>query len=200
MEALILIDIQNDFMPGGTLAVRDADRVVPVANREAGSGRYGLIIATRDFHPAGHGSFASAHPGRKVGDKITLGGVPQTLWPDHCVQGTPGADFAPGLLTDRIDRTINLGTDRLVDGYSGFFDNAHERETGLHRQLQEKQVNTLTLLGLATDYCVYFTALDAVSLGYKTRVVVDGCRGVDLKPGDSERALKDLAARGIELV
>jgi len=190
MKALVLVDIQNDFLPAGALPVPQGDRVVPVANELMK--HFELVVATRDWHPPEHKSFASNHPGKKPGDLIELHGRPQRLWPDHCVQGTSGAEFAPGLQTSGLAKIFHKGQDPEIDSYSGFFDNARLRATGLESFLKENGADELYILGLATDYCVKFTALDAVELGFKTYLVEDGCRGVDLTPGDVDRALEEM--------
>jgi nicotinamidase/pyrazinamidase len=197
-SALVLVDLQRDFLPGGALAVPEGDRVVPLANRLAR--RFGLVVATQDWHPPDHVSFAANHPGRSPGDVIEIGELHQVLWPVHCVQFTPGAAFAPGLDTSRISRIFAKGTQRDVDSYSGFFDNLRRRSTGLGEFLEAQQVAQVYVLGLATDYCVRATALDARSLGFDTRLVVDACRGVELHPGDVQRALTDMQRAGVELV
>lgn len=198
MRALVLVDIQNDFLPGGALAVRDGDQVVAVAN--ALSPRFDLVVATQDWHPADHRSFASNHEGRDIGEVIDLNGLPQVLWPDHCVQDTWGAEFAPGLDTSRIARVFRKGVDPEIDSYSGFFDNGHRRSTGMGEWLRAQGVDEVLVLGLATDYCVKFTALDARHLGFRTVVVEDGCRGVNLAPDDSDKALAALREDGVEVV
>lgn len=198
MRALNVTDIQNDFLPGGALPVPGGDVIIPVVN--AVMPRFELVVATKDWHPANHGSFAGNHPGSHPGDIVELGGVPQRLWPDHCVQNTPGADFAPGLDTTRIEHIIYKGTDADIDSYSGFFDNAHLRETGMHAYLQSRGVTDLYLVGLALDYCVFYTAMDARQLGYDTSVILDGCRGLDVAPGDIERALATMRDAGVHLV
>ncbi len=195
MRALLLVDIQNDFMPTGALPVADGDAVVPVAN--ALIPKYSLVVATQDWHPADHGSFAVNHSGMKPGDVIELAGVPQVLWPAHCVQGTPGAEFHPDLCVVDIDHVVRKGTDPEVDSYSGFFDNARRNATGLDALLKARTVDEIAIAGLATDYCVQFTALDAVSLGYAVTVVADGCRAVDLAPGDGEKAFGFMRAAGV---
>jgi nicotinamidase/pyrazinamidase len=194
MRALILVDIQNDFLPGGALAVPDGDAVVPVAN--ALMPGFSLVVATQDWHPADHGSFAANHPGRRPGEVIALGGLAQVLWPVHCVQGTRGAEFADGLDRGRIGRVFVKGTDPEIDSYSGFFDNERRKSTGLGEFLRAAGVDEVVVLGLATDYCVRFTALDALSLGLRTVLVVDGCRGVELQAGDSARAIEAVRAAG----
>lgn len=198
MNALILIDIQNDFCPGGALAVPEGDQVVPIANRA--SLLYPLVVATQDWHPPDHGSFAANHPGKNVYDLGELGGLPQVLWPAHCVQNTPGAELHPNLDRTRLTRIFHKGTDPTIDSYSAFFDNGHKKSTGLGEWLRERGVTAVDLLGLATDYCVKFSALDAVQLGFTTRVIVDGCRGVGLQPGDIDAALSELHQAGVALI
>jgi nicotinamidase/pyrazinamidase len=194
MRALILVDIQNDFLPGGALAVPEGDQVIAVAN--ALMPRFPLVVATQDWHPPDHGSFAANHPGRSPGEVITLSGLPQVLWPTHCVQGSRGAEFAEGLSRGPIAKIFVKGVDAEVDSYSGFFDNGRRRSTGLGEFLQAQGVREVAVLGLATDYCVKFTALDALSLGLKTTLVEDGCRGVELQAGDVARALAEVRAAG----
>ncbi len=195
MDALILVDIQNDFLPGGALAVPQGDQVVAIAN--ALMPRFPLVIATQDWHPAKHGSFASQHPGKKPGDVITLNGLTQILWPDHCIQNTRGAEFAPGLRKAGFHHIIHKGTDPTIDSYSGLFDNGQKKETGMTDLLADKAVDTLYIMGLATDYCVKFTAMDARMLGYTVYLIADGCRGVNLKPGDTERAVEEMSQAGV---
>lgn len=197
-KALLVIDVQNDFLPGGALAVPHGEQVISVANRLMPS--YELVVATQDWHPADHLSFASQHEGKQVGDTTTVADLPQLLWPDHCIQGTEGAQFAAELNVARLDHVVQKGTDREIDSYSGFFDNGHRRATGLHDFLQSQSVTTLELVGLATDYCVRYTAQDALQLGYDTRILVPGVRGVDLQPGDSDNALADLQSKGVILI
>jgi nicotinamidase/pyrazinamidase len=198
MHALIVVDIQNDFLPGGALAVPAGDEVVAVAN--AVMPGFDRVVATQDWHPRAHGSFAANHPGRSPGEVITLGGVAQVLWPVHCVQHTRGAEFAPGLERGRIDRVFVKGTDPEVDSYSGFFDNDRRRATGLGEWLRAEGVTAVSVLGLATDYCVKFTALDAASLGLRVRLIADGCRAVELAAGDGARAIEAMRAAGVEIV
>lgn len=197
MRALVIVDVQNDFMPFGSLPVADGDAVVPVANDLAS--RFDFVVATQDWHPPGHGSFASSHPGSSPGDVVELGGVDQVLWPDHCVQGAPGASFHSALDVARIDAVVRKGTDPRIDSYSGFFDNGHRKDTGLATLLRERGVESLVLVGLATDYCVKFTALDAREAGFGVSVVREGVRGVDLAAGDSERALAEMERAGCRI-
>lgn len=197
MKALLLIDIQNDFLPGGSLAVSKGDEVIAVANRLMSN--YELVVATQDWHPADHRSFASQHSGCQPGDLTAIDGLDQILWPDHCVQGTSGAEFAARLNTGAIDQVIQKGTDRDIDSYSGFFDNGKRKATGLGDALKEAGVTHVFVLGLATDYCVKFTALDAKSLGFDVTLIEDGCRGVNLKPTDVADAIEEMRSAGIHI-
>ena len=197
MKALILVDIQYDFCPGGSLAVPDGDAVVPVANRL--QKQFDRIVATQDWHPRGHGSFASSH-GKPVYSVISIHGAPQTLWPDHCVQGTHGAELVNALDRARIARTFQKGTDPEIDSYSGFLDADRKHSTGLADYLRECGVDEVYIAGLATDYCVKYTALDAAQLGFRAHVIEDGCRGVNLNPADTETALKEMKAAGVRIV
>lgn len=197
MKALILVDLQNDFLPSGALPVPKGDEVVSVANQTMAA--YPLVVATQDWHPANHGSFAINHPGRKPFEMIELNGLPQVLWPAHCVQRTLGAELAPGLKISSITKVFQKGTDAGIDSYSGFFDNGHRKATGLGDWLKAQGVNAVDVMGLATDYCVKFTALDAAALGFKTAVLLRGCRGVELTVGDSAKAAKEMKAAGVRL-
>jgi len=198
MRALILVDIQNDFVPGGALAVPGGDEVVEIANDL--QLRFDLVVATQDWHPDDHGSFAANHPGKRVGDVIDLNGLPQILWPVHCVENTPGAEFVPGLDTSRIDRVFLKGTDRDIDSYSAFFDNGHRKSTGMGDYLKERGVRDVYVCGLATDYCVNFTALDALKLGFNVHLIEDASRGVNLKPDDSANALDGIHRAGGQII
>jgi len=198
MRTLILVDIQNDFLPGGALAVPRGDEVIPIANEL--QPRFDLVVATQDWHPAGHGSFASSHPGRRPGDLAALGGLPQVLWPDHCVQGSRGAEFAARLQMNRVEAIFRKGTDPAIDSYSAFFDNAHRKSTGLGDYLKGRGATEVYVLGLAADYCVKFSALDGRRLGFRMLVVEDGTRGVELQPGDVARAIEQMRAAGVEMV
>ena len=181
-EALIVVDVQNDFIPGGALAVPEGDLIVPVANQIMR--RFDLVVATQDWHPPDHGSFASRYPGKRPGDFVELNGRQQILWPDHCVAHSSGAAFVSGLDVDGIAHVVRKGMDKRVDSYSGFFDNDHRKTTGLGEYLRNQAVDQVAIMGLATEYCVKFTALDARRLGYKTRLIREGVRGVELNPGD----------------
>lgn len=194
MKALVLIDLQNDFCPGGALAVAGGDQTIAVANTL--TEQFDLVVATQDWHPVQHQSFAAQHPGRQPGEVIDLHGLSQVLWPIHCVQGSFGAQLANELDQSRIERVFAKGTDPTIDSYSGFFDNGHRKATGLDKFLKKKGVDTLYIMGLATDYCVKFTALDALQLGYHTFLITDGCRGVNLQAGDADKAIAELTEKG----
>ena len=198
MRALILVDLQNDFCAFGALAVPGGNDVIPIANDLMA--QLDLVVATQDWHPANHGRFAANHPWRKPGQVIDLHGLPQVLWTIHCVQDTFGADFVGNLNTDKITKIFPKGTDPEVDSYSGFFDNGHRKATGMGDYLKAQGVDTVYVMGLATDYCVKFTALDAVELGFKTYLIPEGCRGVNLQEGDVEKALEEMKERGVEMV
>lgn len=198
MKALAIIDVQNDFCPGGALAVARGDEVVAVANRL--SPHFPLVVASQDWHPPNHGSFAINHPGRQPYELDELAGLPQVLWPAHCVQGSHGAQFHPGLDGARVARVFQKGTDPEIDSYSAFYDNGRRKSTGLADYLREHGVTALTILGLATDYCVRFTALDGRWLGFDITVVEDGCRAVELVTGDGVRAFDEMRAAGARVV
>ncbi|WEX09963.1 bifunctional nicotinamidase/pyrazinamidase [Chelativorans sp. AA-79] len=196
-EALIVIDVQNDFCPGGALAVERGDEVVPVINRLAG--RFDHVILTQDWHPAGHSSFASSHPGKAPFETFEMPYGEQTLWPDHCVQGTRGAEFHPGLEWTRAELVIRKGFRKAIDSYSAFFENDHKTPTGLTGYLREREIGKVTLAGLATDFCVAYSALDARSQGFEATVVLEACRAIDL--GGSLAAMTEkMKAAGVELV
>ncbi|MGV3762187.1 bifunctional nicotinamidase/pyrazinamidase [Parapedobacter sp.] len=177
MHALIIVDIQYDFLPGGALAVAEGDAVIPIINRIQGN--YDLIVATQDWHPRGHHSFASAHKGRKPFETVDLHGLEQVLWPDHCVQNTTGAKLSDQLDTHRIEAIFRKGTDPAIDSYSGFFDNGKRKRTGLAGYLRDRGINAVSVCGLAADYCVYFTAMDALQLGFETHILEDAVRAID---------------------
>jgi nicotinamidase/pyrazinamidase len=198
MKALILVDIQNDFLPGGALAVPGGDAVIPVLNSL--QSRFPIVVATQDWHPANHGSFVVNHPGKALFEVIQLGGAAQTLWPVHCVQSTRGAELAAGLDRDRIQKVFPKGTDPMLDSYSGFFDNGHHRSTGMGEWLRARGVREAFVGGLATDYCVKFTALDAVRLGFQTHVIEDASRGVNLRSGDVAEAITQLREARVGVV
>jgi len=197
MNALILVDLQNDFLPGGALGVQRGDELIEIANRLML--RFDLVVATQDWHPADHLSFAAQHDEYDVGDVIDLDGLPQVLWPVHCVQGTGGAEFASGLNLAGIASVFPKGTDRRRDSYSGFYDNGGLHPTGLGRYLVTAAVDTVHVMGLATDYCVRATAIDAVRLGFVTHLIESACRGVELHPGDCEHAIDEMRQSGVQV-
>ncbi len=192
--ALVLVDLQVDFMPTGMLPVAEGDQVIPIAN--ALMPEYRTIVATQDWHPANHGSFAANHPWRKPGQVIDLHGLPQVLWPIHCVQETWGAEFVDNLNTDRITKVFRKGTDPEIDSYSGFYDNGHRKSTGMAAWLREHGITEVHVLGLATDFCVKFTVLDALQEGFRTKLIKDATRGVELQPGDVAQAIREMEAAG----
>ncbi len=196
MDALILIDIQNDFLPGGSLAVPRGEEIILVANRL--QERFGLVVATQDWHPAGHGSFASSHPGKQVFETVLLGGVEQILWPDHCVQGSPGAEFSRALDMKRVEAIIRKGTDPGIDSYSTFFDNARRKSTGLEGYLKQRYVDRVFLVGLAADFCVLYSLLDALSLGFAAVLVKDATRAISEE--GFRAAEKEILAKGGAIV
>ena len=195
MDALLVIDPQNDFLPGGPLAVPEGDQVLPVIERLLPY--FQLRVATQDWHPAEHGSFAANHQGTNPGELIELDGLTQVLWPTHCVAESDGADFAPPLSATDFHAVFRKGIDPNVDSYSGFYDNGRRHDTGLCAWLKERDVDQLFILGLATDYCVKWSALDARTEGFAVTLVEDGCRGVELQQGDIERALDELRGAGV---
>jgi nicotinamidase/pyrazinamidase len=198
MKALLLIDIQNDFCLHGALEVKDADAVVPIANRLMPL--FDVVVATQDWHPADHKSFAANHLWRKVGQVIDLNGLPQILWPMHCVQNMMGANFHRGLNTEGVHQVVQKGTDAEIDSYSGFFDNGKRKQTEMDAYLKSKGVTEVYIMGLTTDYCVKYTALDAVSLGYNAFLIEDGCKGVNLNEHDVEKAIEEMAANGVDII
>ncbi|MBX2873224.1 MAG: bifunctional nicotinamidase/pyrazinamidase [Saprospiraceae bacterium] len=198
MKALLLIDLQIDFCPGGALEVKEGDQVIPIAN--ALMDQFELVVATQDWHPANHGSFAANHPWRKPGQVIDLHGLQQVLWPIHCVQESFGAKFHPTLNESGITKVFVKGTDPTIDSYSGFFDNGHRKATGMGDYLKEQGVTEVYVMGLATDYCVKFTALDAIELGFETSLIEDAARGVNLTEGDVERAVAEMKSKGVKII
>ena len=197
-SVLLVIDVQNDFCPGGRLAVKDGDRVVLFINGIMG--KFGKVVATQDWHPEDHLSFASNHPGKEVMEIETIDGIEQVLWPDHCIQGTEGANFYPGLNIENISLILRKGMDKRIDSYSAFFENDKKTSTGLDGYLRNLHIDTVYLTGLATDYCVYYTAIDAVKLGYRTNLFIKGSRGVNFPEGNVERAVNDMKERGVKII
>jgi nicotinamidase/pyrazinamidase len=200
MKALIIVDVQNDFLPGGALAVPEGDKVIPVINDL--SLEFDLVFTTQDWHPANHCSFAASYPDKKIGDRILIDGQEQILWPVHCVQNTYGAELAFGLNRKVISGGVHIskGEDERVDSYSGFFENLRKRPTGLETLLRQHGADDLTIVGLATDYCVKATVLDARDLGFNVTVHENACRAVNLSPNDSVEALAIMGEAGVMIV
>ncbi|MDX1531085.1 MAG: bifunctional nicotinamidase/pyrazinamidase [Rhodothermales bacterium] len=196
MAALLVIDLQNDFCPGGALPVPEGDAVVPVVNRLAAA--YPHLLLTQDWHPADHGSFASQHAGRAPYDTVEVAYGEQTLWPDHCVQGTPGAAFHPDFDTARAELVLRKGFRRAIDSYSAFFENDHATPTGLAGYLRDRGIERLVLAGLAADFCVLWSALDARRLGFDVAVVEEAVRGIDLD-GSLAAAWRAMREAGVEV-
>lgn len=199
-RALLLVDMQNDFCAGGALAVPEGDSTVDIANAliDWCRSRSIKIVACQDWHPADHGSFASQHGVEPFSEGV-LDGIPQTFWPDHCVQGSEGAELHPLLKRDAIEAVFCKGQHPLIDSYSAFFDNEHRQQTGLDNWLREHEVGEVIVMGLATDYCVKFTVLDALQLGYQVNVITDGCRAVDLNAQDGAHAFMEMSVAGATL-
>lgn len=195
-EVLIVVDMQNDFCPGGALAVAGGNDIVPLVNRHMI--RFDHVILTQDWHPANHSSFALNHEGRTAYETIEMPYGPQTLWPDHCIQGSSGAEFHSGLDKNKAELIIRKGFRSEVDSYSAFFENDHKTPTGLGGYLSERGLNTVTFVGLATDYCVAYSALDARKLGLETKVLLDSCRGIDLN-GSVNSMLETMRLAGVTL-
>jgi nicotinamidase/pyrazinamidase len=196
-KALLVIDVQNDFCPGGSLAVDHGDEVVPVINSLIPL--FSRAIATQDWHPADHVSFASSHPGKKAMDTVDAEGIRQVLWPDHCVQGTRGAELHPRVDVRGIGFVLRKGMRRGLDSYSAFFENDRRTETGLHYLLKGLGIKEIVLCGLATDYCVLHSALDARRLGFRVSLVTDACRGVGFPTGSVEEALREMEKSGVTM-
>jgi len=195
-EVLIIVDVQNDICPGGALAVPDGDAIIPLVNRLAGE--FAHVVLTQDWHPAGHSSFASAHPGREAFETVEAPYGAQTLWPDHCVQATPGAAFHPALAAPHAQLVLRKGFRCEIDSYSAFRENDRRTPTGLTAYLRERGFARLTLCGLATDYCVLFSALDAREAGFAVELAAKACRGIDLD-GSLARAMRAMAEAGVSI-
>lgn len=198
MKALLIVDVENDFTPGGALAVPDGDKVVPIINKILK--HFTIIVASKDWHPPGHVSFASSHPGKKIGDVIIVDGINQVLWPDHCIRGSRGSAFVPELNKEPIISIFYKGTDQRIDGYSAFFDNAHLQTTGLADFLQSRKVTDLYIAGLATDYCVLYSTMDALQLGFKVFIISDACRAINLNPNDERDAYEKMKPNGAKII
>ena len=197
-RALIIVDMQYDFLEGGALETLGGTEIIKPINEL--QSKFDLIVATQDWHPEGHGSFASSHPGRSIGEVIDLNGLDQVLWPDHAIQESHGAELVAELDQSRIARVFQKGMNPEVDSYSGFYDNGHRGDTGLDAYLKEKGVTQVYVVGLALDYCVKFTALDATRAGYDTTLIVDASRAVNLQPDDGVNAVEMMKAEGVRTI
>jgi nicotinamidase/pyrazinamidase len=196
MHALIIIDMQNDFMPGGALAVAGGDEIIPMVNELQKS--FSLVVATQDWHPQHHKSFASSHPGKNVFDSIQLHGLEQVLWPDHCIQGTEGAEFHRNVNLNKVEAIFRKGTDPDIDSYSGFYDNGHKKSTGVAGYLRERKVKKVYICGLASDYCVFYTARDSIKENFETYVIEDATRAIN---NDAfERAKDEILSTGGQII
>ena len=198
MNALLIVDLQNDFVPGGALPAPHGDHLAPIINKVMDS--FPLILAIKDWHPINHVSFAVNHSGKKIGDVIKVEGLDQILWPVHCVQNTPGSEFVPDLRKDRIEKVFYKGNDPDVDDYSGFFDNAKKRDTGLEKYLRDQGIGEITIVGIATDYCVLYSALDGLGIGFEVSILREACCAINLHPGDGERALEKMKNKGAKIL
>ena len=196
MKALVIIDVQNDFLINGSLEVPNGNDVIEPINDIIKN--YALVVATKDWHPLDHVSFASNHLGKKIGDVVKVNNLDQILWPEHCVQESKGSDFPTTLNFEAINKIIYKGTNSLIDSYSGFYDNGKIRSTGLTDYLKTKNVTSIDYVGLATEYCVKFTVFDSIEEGFKTRVILKGIKGINLE--ESNRALKEMKSKGIDLL
>lgn len=196
-KALVIVDVENDFLPGGALGVRDGDKIIPLLNDI--QKKFDTVVATLDWHPFNHISFAESHH-KKVGDVIDVNGIQQILWPRHCVQNTEGSQFAVGFDTHHIVKIFHKGVDPQIDSYSAFFDNAENKSTGLDLFLKEKKVTDLYIAGLTTEYCVKYSALDAKRLGFNVFVILDACRPVELHPGDERKAIDEMKKAGVHII
>jgi nicotinamidase/pyrazinamidase len=197
-KAFLIVDLQNDFMPDGALAVPHADEIIPIINKLIP--KFSLVVASQDWHPINHVSFVRQHPKKMVGDIIKVQGQDQVLWPMHCVRTTRGAELTPSLHKEAIACCFYKGTDRWIDGYSAFFDNAHLKSTGLEDYLKSRGVVEIFIAGLATDYCVLYSTLDAIKLGFSVSVIADACRAINLHAQDEERAYERMKKAGAKII
>jgi nicotinamidase/pyrazinamidase len=198
IKALIIVDVQNDFCPGGALAVPEGDKIIPVINKL--SGKFERVVATQDWHPTDHMSFAANHPGKKVYDIIEYKGTEQVLWPEHCVSGTTGAKFHPELNTVNVDLILRKGINPEIDSYSAFRENDKSTLTGLEGYLKTLEIKETYLCGLALDYCVFYSAMDAKELGFETYVIIDGTKGIDSPEGNIDKSLAIMKKKGIQII
>ncbi|MEJ2901096.1 bifunctional nicotinamidase/pyrazinamidase [Pedobacter panaciterrae] len=192
MNALIIIDVQYDFLPGGALAVNHGDEIVQTINDL--QSEYDLVVATQDWHPRGHKSFFTSHPNKIPFEEISLNGLNQVLWPEHCIQGTKGAELVPELLTNAVEAIFRKGVDKEIDSYSGFFDNGRKKSTGMADYLKGRGVTEVAVCGVAADFCVYYTANDALDLGFKSSIITRAAKPIDRER--YERVKKDFQLKG----
>lgn len=197
-QALIIVDMQNDFMPWGTLPTKDADKIISSINELIP--HFSLVIATKDWHPKDDLSFAANHPGKDPGEMIKIDGIDQILWPIHCVQDTKGAEFVQGLEQTDIKKIFYKGIDPRIDSYSTFFDNAHKRDTGLAKYLHQNHIDEITIVGVATDYCILYSVLDALKLGFKVDVIIDACKPINLHPDDEKKSIEMMQKQGARIL
>jgi nicotinamidase/pyrazinamidase len=197
-KALVVIDLQNDFCPGGALPVADGNKIIPVINSVME--KFDVVIGTQDWHPQNQISFASNHKGKSPNDQIDLNGLTQILWPDHCVQGTPGAEFNKALNTNKFNIILRKGINPEIDSYSAFKENDRRTETGLHAYIKALNISEVHFCGLATDYCVYYSAMDSVKYGFNTYVIVDASAGIDFPAGNISAAISDMKQNGIRII
>jgi nicotinamidase/pyrazinamidase len=198
--ALIVVDVQNDFCKGGALEVKNGNEIIPVINELVKSAKFNFVIATQDWHPKEHKSFASNHSNKKVYDVIKLNGIVQVLWPDHCIQRRKGAKFHKDLNLGKDFKVFKKGTNPEIDSYSGFYDNDHKSSTGLSSYLKKKNIDEVFVLGLAADFCVKFTAIDSLREGFKTYVIKDATRGVNINKDDPKKAFMEMKNLGIRII
>ena len=196
MKALIIVDVQNDFLKNGSLEVPRANNVIEPINQIINN--YSLVVATKDWHPLDHVSFASNHPGKKIGDVVKVNDFDQILWPEHCIQESKGSDFPATLNTKTIKKIIHKGVNSQIDSYSGFYDNGKIFSTGLSNYLKVNNVTSIDYVGLVTEYCVKFTVLDSVEEGFKTSIILNGIMGIDIE--ESSKALKEMKSKGVNLL
>lgn len=198
MKALLVVDIQNDFLPDGALGVKEGDKIIPTVNKLQYSDEFQLVVGTQDWHPEDHGSFASQYPDKEPLEKTTLAGLEQILWPDHCVQGTEGAAFPKELDTNKMEAIFRKGMEKEIDTYSAFFDNGHKKDTGLSGYLNARDIDHVYIAGLAGDFCVKFSILDALKEGFKVTLIKDCTRPIE--PDKFDEVLDDLEKKGVEII
>ena len=196
MKTLVIIDVQNDFLKNGSLEVPNGNEVIEPINQMMKN--YELVVATKDWHPLNHVSFASNHPGKKIGDVIKVDDLDQVLWPDHCVQKSKGSDFPETLNYEKINKVFCKGINSQIDSYSGFYDNAKIRSTGLSDYLKAKNVTSIDFVGLVTEYCVKFSVLDSIEENFKTRVILKGIKGINIE--ETNKALNEMKSKGVDLL